>query len=102
MYPSISAPGLDWVDVSILDHSSLVCLRDSGDIHILRMGGVRGVELSDALPMYPAAHDNYTSEASVVLVLQTVLPIVVIATPTGEIHHCIMLPKTEVCTAVCT
>jgi nuclear pore complex protein Nup88 len=94
-FPSVSAPGLDWIDFSILDHSTLVCLRDSGEVQILRLNNPNGVELSDALPMFPSAQDNYTSDASVLLVLQTALPIVVIATPTGEMHHCIMLPKTE-------
>ena len=99
-FPSVSAPGLDWIDFSILDHSTLVCLRDSGEVQILRLNNPNGVELSDALPMFPSAQDNYTSDASVLLVLQTALPIVVIATPTGEMHHCIMLPKTEVCVCV--
>ena len=98
-FPSASAPGMDWVDFSILSPTTIALLQDSGDIHLLTVGGPEEVALSEPLPMYPSAQDNYTSDATAVLALPTSLPVIIIATPSGEIHHCILLPRTQVSTA---
>lgn len=95
-FPSASAPGMEWIDFSILSSTTIALLQDSGDIHLLTVGGPEGVGLSEPLPMYPSAQDNYTSDATAVLALPTALPIIIIATPSGEIHHCILLPRTQV------
>ena len=95
-FPSASAPGMDWVDFSILSPTTIALLQDSGDIHLLTVGGPEEVALSEPLPMYPSAQDNYTSDATAVLALPTSLPVIIIATPSGEIHHCILLPRTQV------
>ena len=101
-FPSASAPGMDWVDFSILSPTTIALLQDSGDIHLLTVGGLEEVALSEPLPMYPSAQDNYTSDATAVLALPTSLPVIIIATPSGEIHHCILLPRTQVSTALCS
>uniref|UniRef100_A0A3P8YBF1 Nucleoporin 88 n=1 Tax=Esox lucius TaxID=8010 RepID=A0A3P8YBF1_ESOLU len=58
------------------------------------------------LPMYPAAEDNYGYDACAVLCLPCVPNILVIATETGTLYHCVVLEaeeeeETGVSTRVC-
>lgn len=47
------------------------------------------------LPMYPAAEDNYGYDACAILCLATVPSILVIATETGTLYHCVVLESEE-------
>merc|ERR1719225_253454 len=50
------------------------------------------------LPMLPESDDNYGSDACAILCLHPVIsspPILVIATTSGTLYHCIVLPKSE-------
>ncbi|KAJ3589985.1 hypothetical protein NHX12_007942 [Muraenolepis orangiensis] len=47
------------------------------------------------LPMYPAAEDNYGYDACAVLCLPCVPNILVIATETGMLYHCVVLESEE-------
>uniref|UniRef100_A0A6Q2Y0G5 Nucleoporin 88 n=1 Tax=Esox lucius TaxID=8010 RepID=A0A6Q2Y0G5_ESOLU len=47
------------------------------------------------LPMYPAAEDNYGYDACAVLCLPCVPNILVIATETGTLYHCVVLEAEE-------
>ncbi|XP_051978804.1 nucleoporin 88-like [Xyrauchen texanus] len=47
------------------------------------------------LPMYPAAEDNYGYDACAVLCLSCVPNILVIATETGTLYHCVVLEAEE-------
>ena len=44
--------------------------------------------------MYPAAEDNYGTDACDIGVLYTQPPTVVIATAEGKLHHCVLLNET--------
>jgi len=43
------------------------------------------------LRMYPAAEDNYGTDACSILCLETRPPVLVIATCEGKLHHCLLL-----------
>ena len=45
--------------------------------------------------MYPPADDNYGVDACSILCLQSVPPVVVIATCSGTLYHCVLLTCTE-------
>lgn len=47
------------------------------------------------LPMYPAAEDNYGYDACAVLCLPCVPNILVIATESGMLYHCVVLEAEE-------
>lgn len=47
------------------------------------------------LPMIPAAEDNYGYDACALLCLPCVPSILVIATETGTLYHCILLESDE-------
>ncbi|KAF7665305.1 hypothetical protein LDENG_00147790 [Lucifuga dentata] len=47
------------------------------------------------LPMYPAAEDNYGYDACAILCLPCVPNILVIATETGTLYHCVVLESEE-------
>lgn len=47
------------------------------------------------LPMIPAAEDNYGYDACALLCLPCVPSILVIATETGTLYHCILLERDE-------
>lgn len=47
------------------------------------------------LPMYPAAEDNYGYDACAILCLPCVPSILVIATETGTLYHCVVLESEE-------
>ena len=47
--------------------------------------------LMGPLRMYPAAEDNYGSEACSILCLETRPSVLVIATCEGKLHHCLLL-----------
>ncbi|XP_062844698.1 nucleoporin 88 isoform X2 [Trichomycterus rosablanca] len=52
-------------------------------------------KLLGPLPMYPAAEDNYGYDACAVLCLPCVPNILVIATETGMLYHCVVLEAEE-------
>jgi len=45
--------------------------------------------------MYPPADDNYGVDACSILCLQSVPPVVVIATCSATLYHCVLLTCTE-------
>ncbi|MEQ2313990.1 Nucleoporin 88 [Ameca splendens] len=47
------------------------------------------------LPMYPAAEDNYGYDACAILCLPCIPSILVIATETGTLYHCVVLESEE-------
>lgn len=47
--------------------------------------------LTGPLRMYPAAEDNYGTEACSILCLETQPPVLVVATSEGKLHHCLLL-----------
>ncbi|CAG09041.1 unnamed protein product, partial [Tetraodon nigroviridis] len=47
------------------------------------------------LPMYPAAEDNYGYDACAILCLPTVPSILVIATESGTLYHCVVLESED-------
>ncbi|XP_028823533.1 LOW QUALITY PROTEIN: nucleoporin 88 [Denticeps clupeoides] len=61
---------------------------------LTRSGGRLGKPLGP-LPMYPAAEDNYGYDACAVLCLPCVPNILVIATETGTLYHCVVLEAEE-------
>lgn len=52
-------------------------------------------KLLGPLPMYPAAEDNYGYDACAVLCLPCVPNILVIATESGILYHCVVLEAEE-------
>lgn len=51
--------------------------------------------LQGPLVMCPPAEDNYGVDACSVLCLDTLPPVVVMATCDGHLHHCVVLPNSE-------
>ncbi|XP_068750380.1 nucleoporin 88-like [Montipora capricornis] len=70
-------------------------LRENGDIyyllHRILQTRYRPPQLSGPLTMYPAADDNYGLDACSLLCLQCQPPVVVMATGSGKVYHCIAL-----------
>ena len=52
-------------------------------------------ELQGPLSMHPPAEDNYGTDACALLCLQTTPPVLVVATPSGKLYHCVVLNKEE-------
>ncbi|XP_006640886.1 nucleoporin 88 [Lepisosteus oculatus] len=63
-------------------------------ISLAHSGGSLGKPLGP-LPMHPAAEDNYGYDACAVLCLPCVPNILVIATETGTLYHCVVLEAEE-------
>lgn len=49
--------------------------------------------LTGPLRMYPAAEDNYGSDACYILCLNLRPAVIVIATRDGKLHHCLLLNR---------
>ncbi|KAG5844344.1 hypothetical protein ANANG_G00161500 [Anguilla anguilla] len=77
----------------------LYVLYGNGETYLIytslaHSGGTLG-KLLGPLPMYPAAEDNYGYDACAVLCLPCVPNILVIATETGTLYHCVVLEAEE-------
>uniref|UniRef100_A0A8C7WZQ2 Nucleoporin 88 n=1 Tax=Oryzias sinensis TaxID=183150 RepID=A0A8C7WZQ2_9TELE len=76
----------------------LFILYETGETYVSYSSLSNGVTLSrpaGPLPMYPAAEDNYGYDACAILCLPCVPNILVIATETGTLYHCVVLESEE-------
>ncbi|KAM6933954.1 nucleoporin 88 isoform 1-T2 [Xenentodon cancila] len=76
----------------------LYILYENGETYVSYTCLGNGVSLSKPsgpLPMYPAAEDNYGYDACAILCLPCVPNILVIATETGTLYHCVVLESEE-------
>ncbi|XP_026187459.1 nucleoporin 88 [Mastacembelus armatus] len=76
----------------------LYILYENGETYVSYTSQASGVNLSKPagpLPMYPAAEDNYGYDACAILCLPCVPSILVIATETGTLYHCVVLESEE-------
>ncbi|KAM9853213.1 nucleoporin 88 [Aulostomus maculatus] len=76
----------------------LYILYETGETYLCYTSQLNGVSLSKLvgpLPMYPAAEDNYGYDACAILCLPCVPSILVIATETGTLYHCVVLESEE-------
>ncbi|XP_035536507.1 nucleoporin 88 [Morone saxatilis] len=76
----------------------LYILYENGETYLSYTSHANGVSLSKPvgpLPMYPAAEDNYGYDACAILCLPSVPTILVIATETGTLYHCVVLDSEE-------
>lgn len=76
----------------------LYILYENGETYLSYTSQVNGVSVSKPvgpLPMYPAAEDNYGYDACAILCLPCVPSILVIATETGTLYHCVVLESEE-------
>ncbi|XP_041850677.1 nucleoporin 88 [Melanotaenia boesemani] len=76
----------------------LYILYENGETYVSYTSLANSVSLSKPagpLPMYPAAEDNYGYDACAILCLPCVPSILVIATETGTLYHCVVLESEE-------
>ncbi|XP_069017236.1 nucleoporin 88 [Embiotoca jacksoni] len=76
----------------------LYVLYENGETYVSYTSQATGVSLSKPvgpLPMYPAAEDNYGYDACAILCLPCAPSILVIATETGTLYHCVVLESEE-------
>ncbi|XP_017293258.2 nucleoporin 88 [Kryptolebias marmoratus] len=76
----------------------LYVLYENGETYVSYTGQTNGLSVSNPagpLPMYPAAEDNYGYDACAILCLPCVPSILVIATETGTLYHCVVLESEE-------
>ncbi|XP_037533576.1 nucleoporin 88 isoform X1 [Nematolebias whitei] len=76
----------------------LYILYENGETYVSYTGHTNGLSFSNPagpLPMYPAAEDNYGYDACAILCLPCVPSILVIATETGTLYHCVVLECDE-------
>ncbi|KAM7412691.1 hypothetical protein PAMA_020189 [Pampus argenteus] len=76
----------------------LYILYENGETYLTYTSQFNGLSLSKPvgpLPMYPAAEDNYGYDACAILCLPCVPSILVIATETGTLYHCVVLESEE-------
>lgn len=76
----------------------LYILYENGETYLTYTSQFNGLNLSKLvgpLPMYPAAEDNYGYDACAILCLPCVPSILVIATETGTLYHCVVLESEE-------
>ncbi|XP_013871343.1 nucleoporin 88 [Austrofundulus limnaeus] len=76
----------------------LYILYENGETYVSYTGQTNGLSVSNPagpLPMYPAAEDNYGYDACSILCLPCVPSILVIATQTGTLYHCVVLESEE-------
>lgn len=86
----------------IVDDQTLVwpvfILRGNGDVYSMWLTDPKysvKCEVKGPLTMHPPAEDNYGVDACSILVLPSVPPVVVIATCSGMLYHCIALDNDE-------
>nr|XP_057935215.1 nucleoporin 88 [Doryrhamphus excisus] len=95
------AVGFDFGPVSIAKERSyhpLYILYENGETYLCYTSQMNGVSVSKRmgpLPMYPAAEDNYGYDACAILCLPCVPSILVIATETGTLYHCVVLEEED-------
>ncbi|XP_060806520.1 nucleoporin 88 isoform X1 [Amyelois transitella] len=89
------------VDFTTLPTSEdLLILRGNGDVYMMRCeldtkSGVKPI-LSGPLAMYPPADDNYGSESCSIAAVGAHSPaLVVVATCSAALYHCLLLPHTS-------
>ncbi|XP_028275668.1 nucleoporin 88 [Parambassis ranga] len=76
----------------------LYILYENGETYVSYTSQANGMSVSKPvgpLPMYPAAEDNYGYDACAILCLPSVPSILVIATETGTLYHCVVLESEE-------
>ncbi|XP_074496359.1 nucleoporin 88 [Sebastes fasciatus] len=76
----------------------LYVLYENGETYVSytrQANGVSATKPAGPLPMYPAAEDNYGYDACAILCLPCVPSILVIATETGTLYHCVVLESEE-------
>uniref|UniRef100_A0A8C6SCM4 Nucleoporin 88 n=1 Tax=Neogobius melanostomus TaxID=47308 RepID=A0A8C6SCM4_9GOBI len=76
----------------------LYILYENGETYLSYTSQSNGITLSKPagpLPMYPAAEDNYGYDACSILCLPCEPSILIIATETGTLYHCVVLESEE-------
>uniref|UniRef100_A0A147A2W5 Nuclear pore complex protein Nup88 n=1 Tax=Fundulus heteroclitus TaxID=8078 RepID=A0A147A2W5_FUNHE len=76
----------------------LYVLYENGETYVSYTGQANGLSATrpaGPLPMYPAAEDNYGYDACAVLCLPCAPCILVIATESGTLYHCVVLESEE-------
>ncbi|KAK7883035.1 hypothetical protein WMY93_029209 [Mugilogobius chulae] len=76
----------------------LYILYENGETYLSYTSQSNGITLSKLvgpLPMYPAAEDNYGYDACAILCLPCEPSILIIATETGTLYHCVVLESEE-------
>ncbi|XP_068173719.1 nucleoporin 88 [Antennarius striatus] len=76
----------------------LFILYENGETYLSYTSYANGLIIGKPigpLPMYPAAEDNYGYDACAILCLPCVPSILVIATETGTLYHCVVLESEE-------
>ncbi|XP_061636846.1 nucleoporin 88 [Phyllopteryx taeniolatus] len=76
----------------------LYILYENGETYLCHTSRVTTVSVGKRvgpLPMYPAAEDNYGYDACAILCLPCVPRILVIATETGMLYHCVVLESDD-------
>lgn len=76
----------------------LYILYENGETYMSYTSQANGMSVSKPvgpLPMYPAAEDNYGYDACAILCLPCVPSILVIATETGTLYHCVVLESED-------
>ncbi|XP_070826842.1 nucleoporin 88 [Chaetodon trifascialis] len=76
----------------------LYILYENGETFLSYTSQTNGLNVSKPvgpLPMYPAAEDNYGYDACAILCLPCVPTVLVIATETGTLYHCVVLESEE-------
>lgn len=76
----------------------LYILYENGETYLSYTSQANGMNISKPigpLPMYPAAEDNYGYDACAILCLPCVPTVLVIATETGTLYHCVVLESEE-------
>lgn len=76
----------------------LYILYENGETYLSYIGHANALvtsKLIGPLPMYPAAEDNYGYDACAIVCLPCVPSVLVIATETGTLYHCVVLESEE-------
>ncbi|KAK3758226.1 hypothetical protein RRG08_061073 [Elysia crispata] len=75
------------------------CVRGNGAVMLVysHLSSIRHVNLpvQGPLLMYPPADDNYGVDACSILCLPTPVPVLIISTCEGRLHHCVQLPGSD-------
>ncbi|XP_061916923.1 nucleoporin 88 [Entelurus aequoreus] len=95
------AVGFDFGPMSVVKagpYHPLYILYENGETYLCYTSRMNAVSVSKRvgpLPMYPAAEDNYGYDACAILCLPCVPSILVIATETGTLYHCVVLESED-------
>ncbi|GFR72891.1 nuclear pore complex protein Nup88 [Elysia marginata] len=85
--------------VSPIEVWPVYCVRGNGAIMLVysHLSNIKPVNLpvQGPLVMYPPADDNYGVDACSILCLPTPVPVLVISTCEGRLHHCVQLPSSD-------